>query len=124
VPQWLKGILGRGGIGRRVAAVEGGLYSIPGDKDGYRVIKVLQTAPGQVHVRLYANRFTDRPRTLEIGSLMLGRIDDPRGFGMGHLPFSDRTFRSWNPVLVVRTDVSSEELEGLAEWRSAKGGLV
>lgn len=59
---------------------------------------------------------------VDVRTLALGSIDDPDGFGMGHLPLTKRTFDSWEPVLISRTSVSADELEGYEEWKKAKGG--
>jgi hypothetical protein len=34
----------------------------------------------------------------------------------------DDTFRAWQPVLIMKTPVTSEELEGYRMWKEARGG--
>jgi hypothetical protein len=42
-------------------------------------------------------KFAIRPQSVEMGALSLGSINDPDGFGVGHLPLSRGTFGSWAP---------------------------
>jgi hypothetical protein len=90
---------------------------------GYKVAKILVVERGAVHIRLYKNVFSERPRSVDESKLALGSIHDPDGFGIGHLPLTKKTFNSWGPILISRTSVSAEELEGYEEWKKSKGGL-
>ena len=45
-----------------------------------------------VHVRLYKNKWKERPEKVDASTLSLGGVDDKDGFGMGHLPLTKRTF--------------------------------
>jgi hypothetical protein len=54
-------------------------------------MKVLAVDHSAIHVRLYKNRFTNRPQSVDTRELSLGSIDDPDGFGVGHLPLSHST---------------------------------
>jgi hypothetical protein len=57
-----------------------------------------------------------------VNTLTLGSIHDADGFGVGHLPVTAATFSSWLPMLITRTAVTQEELEGYEEWKKSKGG--
>jgi hypothetical protein len=106
----------------RVQYHPGEIYSVQ-DRDGYKVAKILAVDSMAVHVRLYKNAFPDRPRSVDVNTLTLGSIHDADGFGIGHLPVTAATFSSWLPVLVARTAVTQEELEGYEEWKKSKGGV-
>lgn len=100
----------------------GDLYSIR-DKHGYGVVKVLVVDPDVVHIRLYKNKFPERPTQIDPSRLSVGTIDDPDGFGMGHLPISLTEFQTWDPVLIMRSKVIPDELEGYEEWKKDHGGV-
>jgi hypothetical protein len=100
---------------------QGEVYSVE-DEKGYRIAKILAVDSRAVHIRLYKNVFSGRPVNIDFKSLTLGSINDPDGFGVGHLPVTPGTFSSWHPVLIARTAVSQEELEGYEEWKKSKGG--
>jgi hypothetical protein len=60
------------------------------------------TREGRMFIRLtciYKEKFAIRPISVEMHALTLGSIDDPDGFGVGHLPLSCATFGSWLPDL-------------------------
>ena len=105
----------------RVRYNPGEFYSVQ-DRAGYKVAKILAVDSRVVHVRLYKNYFSDRPQTVNINTLTLGSIHDADGFGVGHLPVTAATFSSWLPMLITRTAVTQEELEGYEEWKKSKGG--
>ena len=101
----------------------GALYSVTSEDGAYfQVVKVLAVDPVGVHIRLYKNRFTTRPATVNFGSLSLGSIRDADGFGMGHLPLTHRAFAAWTPIYIADHKVEADELAGYEEWQSAQGG--
>jgi hypothetical protein len=93
---------------------EGGLFG---------VIKVLAVADGVVHVRLYREKFPERPSRIVATSLTLGSLSDSGGFGMGHLPLSGATFASWVSVPFQNEPVTEAELEGYRMWQENAGGV-
>jgi hypothetical protein len=102
--------------------IPGGLYSIR-DKHGYGVVKVLAVDPDIVHIRLYKNTFPDRPTNIDPSTLSIGKIADSDGIGIGHMPISRGDFLSWEPVLIMRSKVTPDELEGYEEWKKDRGGV-
>ena len=93
-------------------------------EDQIKVAKVLAVSHDVVHVRLYKEKFLDRPRSVDLETLSLGRIDDPDGFGVGHLPLSPSTFGSWLPVHFQDDPVTDgEELIWVTEWERSGGGV-
>jgi hypothetical protein len=110
------------GESTRVTAEAGSLYTVDDGEGWFRVAKVLAVDEKGVHIRLYKNRFKDRPGNVDKAALSLGRIDDPDGFGMGHLPLTRAAFVAWKPKLLERGTVSDEELDGFLEWQKSGGG--
>jgi len=100
----------------------GGLYSIDDGEGWYRIAKVLATDKEGVHIRLYKNRWKERPITIDENSLSLGTVHDNDGFGMGHLPLKKSSFQAWSPILIKVGKVVDTELDGYKEWQSAGGG--
>ncbi len=113
------------GCEKRTTAQEyrpGGIYSIQ-DENGYGVVKILVVDSKAVHIRIYKNKFTQRPAQIDLTTLKIGSMNDPDGFGIGHLPLSKAAFASWHPVFVTQTTVRQEELAGYEEWKKANGGV-
>ena len=102
--------------------VAGELCSIQSG-DHFSVAKILATGPGVVHVRPYREKFRERPRSVATDALSLGTIDNPDGFGVGHLPLSRGTFGSWLPVRFQTDPVTDDELIWVAEWEKSGGGV-
>jgi len=113
-PWWLR---------RRIAGLDAGdVCAVCSGEGGYKVVKVLAVDHSAIHVRLYKNRFTNRPQSVDTRELSLGSIDDPDGFGVGHLPLSRSTFAGWVPIRICRETLVDEELEGHQIWRESQGG--
>jgi hypothetical protein len=102
---------------------EGGIYSIDNGDGKFGVVKILKLEPGIVHVRVYKNKYAFRPSTIKVEELSLGGINDKDGFGMGHLPINENDFKGWKAVLLNKTEVNLEELEGYQVWKEAGGGV-
>ena len=100
----------------------GAIYSIQ-DEHGYGVVKVLVVDARAVHLRIYKNKFNQRPAQVDLNTLKVGSFNDPDGFGIGHLPLSKAAFASWRPILITQTTVPQEELWGYEEWKKANGGV-
>jgi hypothetical protein len=100
----------------------GDIYSVV-SQDGFSIAKVLAVDPTVIHVRIYKQHYSTRPQHLDLASLTLGTIDDPDGFGVGHVPLKKETFSPWDPVLITHAPVSTEELAGYEAWKESKGGV-
>jgi len=99
----------------------GGLYSIANGDGGFGVVKILVLEPDAVHVRIYKQKFANRPTSVDPRSLTLGGINDSSGMGIGHLPLSRTTFASWQPRFLSQQVVADEELDGYKMWKSGSG---
>ncbi len=95
----------------------GDLCSVELDQGEYRVVKILAMADGIVHVRLYADRFGERPFEVDPGQLDLGATD--KYFGIRHLPVSAENFATWRHGAVGHEDVRADELDGYEIWQAA-----
>jgi hypothetical protein len=137
-----------GGAGRILPAVlallrrgprVGGLYSVALDDRGFAMVKVLVASRGVLHVRVYSNRYAERPSAIDPAQLYVvpardmsdaalnathpEERADPGPFGIGHLPIRPTSFAAWQPRLVRMTRVERDELEGYETWRQSRGGI-
>ncbi len=92
-------------------------------EDRFSVAKILAISGGVVHIRLYKEKFAVRPQSVERGTLSLGSIDDPDGFGVGHLPLSRGTFGAWLPERFQGDPVTDDEFVWVTEWEKSGGGV-
>ena len=100
----------------------GDLCSVVSDDETFGVVKVLAVDPDGFHVRIYREKFQWRPLQARSSDLSLGSVNDPQGFGMGHLPLSRAAFGAWQPVFICREALVAEELDGYRMWQDASGG--
>ena len=85
----------------------GDLCSVEFDEGEYRVVKVLAIGDGMVHVRLYVDRFGERPFQVDPARLDQGATD--KYFGIPHLPVSVENFATWRPGAIGHEDVREHE---------------
>ena len=107
--------------GAQVEPVAGDLYSVETGDGTFSVVKVLAAGDDLVHLRLYKNRFAARPQQVDPAELSLGSIQDPDGFGIGHLPIPLSEFDAWGPRFLTNEPVTEEELEGYRFWQEQVG---
>lgn len=103
---------------------EGGLYSYQNSKGKYQIIKILKVEDQGVHVRMYSNSFDAPPSHIEESSLYMSGMNKKPGeaLGMGHIPVSTDSFRSWKISFIQQSKVTAEELDGYNLWHEAGGG--
>lgn len=102
---------------------EGAYYSIA-DGEAFSIARVLKLEPEIVHVRIYKQNFSQRPRSIDPAALSLGTIHDKDGFGMGHLPLRLITFMESDPIFLTHAELKPEELEGYNLWKETADGGV
>lgn len=102
-----------GGRGVSKPLGPGDLFTVELDAGEYRVVKILAMEGGIVHVRLYADKFVERPFNVEPAQLDLAAL------GIPHLPVSAEDFATWRPGVVGHEVVQAAELEGYELWREA-----
>jgi hypothetical protein len=95
--------------------VPGDLCTVELDAGEFRVVKILAMRDGMVHVRLYADKFVERPFQVDPAQLDLAVIH--KSFGIPHMPVSAEDFATWRPGVVGHEAVQAEELEGYELWR-------
>jgi hypothetical protein len=116
----------------------GGVYSIAVDARGYAVARVLATGRRSVHVRVYSNRYRDRPTAIDRSQLFLaptpdlsdaalnatqpGDRPDPGAFAIGHLPLRRSSFAAWHPQLIRVEPLEATDLEEYRAWRASNNG--
>lgn len=101
----------------------GGIYSIPREDGSFRIAKVLVVEDQIIHLRIYANSFSERPSQIDPAALSLGKVTDGKGnFGIGHIPLTIESFRHMSPVYLQTTDVTEDELDGYHIWKESRGG--
>jgi hypothetical protein len=116
----------------------GGVYSVALDDRGYAVARVLATGRRSVHVRVYSNRYRDRPTTMERSELFLAPTPDlsdaalnatrpenrpdPGAFAIGHLPLRPASFAAWRPRLIRVEPLQPGDLEDYRAWRASNKG--
>lgn len=72
----------------------GDVYSVTTGDGDFAVVKILVYEDGIAHIRLYKNKFVERPTNIDVTTLSLGSIGDAEGFGIGHLAIQESELRS------------------------------
>ncbi|MES2763782.1 MAG: hypothetical protein V4677_16320 [Bacteroidota bacterium] len=96
----------------------GSICTIQDGEGKFGVVKVLVIDGIEAHVKIYKNKFDQRPSVVDMKTLSLGSINDTDGFGMGHVPLAREGFDAWNPVMIGYEEVTKEDLEGYEIWRN------
>ena len=113
--------------GSSLVTIQPGTFCTVDDgKGSFSVAKILVMDDSAVHIRLYANKWKQRPSLSEVEQtkLSMGNINNKEeGFGMGHLPLSRQTFAQWHAMPLKVIPVADDELEGYKLWKEANGGL-
>lgn len=115
---------------------------------GWGVAKILKTDLRGVHLRLYSERWTERPSAGDVNPGALSLATLPPGFlegfedltrpeeflervealgpgqplGVGHMPVSRADFGRVEPKPLGLVPLAAEELGGYEVWKAAKGG--
>ena len=110
------------GCSQHPALKEGALYTVDDGEGFYRAAKILALDDQGVHVRLYKNKWKERPSVVDVSALSLGSIHDDDGVGLGHLPLLKKAFMAWRPIFVQEGTVTKDELDGYEMWKEGGGG--
>ncbi len=88
------------------------------DGDGkFGVVKILVIDNEIAHIRIYKNKYNQRPVSINLKTLSMGSIYDKDGFGIGHTPLDRKGFEDWKPFVITYEEVKVEELEGYEIWK-------
>jgi hypothetical protein len=121
-----------------LAARTGGLYSVAVDDRGFAVARVLATGRDGIHLRVYSNRYRDRPTRIDRSQLFLVPAPDladaalnathpddrpdPGAFAIGHIPLRLASFRAWHPQLIAFETLEPDDLVEYHSWRANRRG--
>ncbi|MGH9197287.1 MAG: hypothetical protein ACRD1T_16300 [Acidimicrobiia bacterium] len=101
----------------------GDIFSVSETAGTFAMVKVLVVEEHMLHLCLYSQRFTARPKTITTSDLSVSRLDHGAGVGVLHIPVLLEDFRGWEPQLVAQTDVKDDQLVGYRLWKQAGGGV-
>jgi hypothetical protein len=96
----------------------GSICTIEDGDRTFGVVKVLVINDEEAHVKIYKNKYEQRPAQIDIKTLSLGSINDKDGFGIGHVPLERKGFDNWKPIPVGFEEVTKEDLEGYEMWKN------
>jgi hypothetical protein len=96
----------------------GSICTIDDGGGRFGVVKVLVMEDGIVHLKIYKNKFNERPARVNIGNLGIGSVTDKDGFGVGHVPMDKQAFDEMKPVAVGFQQVTEKDLEGYEIWKN------
>ena len=99
----------------------GGIYSVTRPDGTYGAVKLLQKEAGMVHLRLYVNRFPDRPREILPEDLKMQGGTTGMEMGIDHIPMPTKGFQKWGPQLLTTTEVTEQELSTYRQWKQSGG---
>ena len=97
----------------------GSICTIEDGEGKFGIVKVLVINDKEAHIKIYKNKYDQRPAKVDIKSLGLGSIDDKEGgFGIGHIPLDRNGFDNWKPIPVAFEEVTKNELVGYEMWKN------
>jgi hypothetical protein len=121
-----------------LAARTGGLYSVAVDDRGFAVARVLASGRDGIHLRVYSNRYRDRPTRINRSELFLvppqdltdaalnathpDDRPDPGAFAIGHIPLRVASFRAWRPKLIGLERLEADDLVEYRSWQANRRG--
>lgn len=107
------------GCGNQKDSIKAGSICTVEDGEGkFGVIKILVIDDEIAHVKIYKNKYDQRPDTIDVKTLSLGSINDGEEVGIGHVPLARKEFEDWKPIPVGFEAVTKEDLEGYEIWKS------
>lgn len=90
------------------------------DGDGkFGIVKILVIEAEIIHVKMYKNKYAERPVAIDINTLSIGSVYDEAGFGVDHQPIDRKAFDSWKPIVIAFEEVTDDDLEGYEIWKTA-----
>ncbi len=96
----------------------GSICTIEDGTGKFGIVKVLVINSNEAHIKIFKNKFEERPTNIDLKALKLGTIHDSDGFGIGHIPLERKGFDSWKPIQVAFEEVTKEDLEGYEIWKN------
>jgi hypothetical protein len=99
----------------------GDIYSVEKNDGNYGIVKVLVVEPDVIHLKIYKNEYTGRPSGIDTTELLMGKLGELGGLGIGHLPLQMETFKEWKPKKLTYQAIKEDELLGYRAWKKRKG---
>ena len=97
----------------------GSICTIEDGAGKFGVVKVLVINNEEAHIKIYKNKYDQRPTKVDMKTLSLGSINDKDGeFGIGHVPLERMGFDNWKPVSVGFEEVTKDDLVGYEMWKN------
>jgi hypothetical protein len=96
----------------------GSICTIEDGEGKFGIVKVLVINDIEAHIKLYKNKYNQRPNKVDIKTLNLGGIGDKNGFGIGHIPLDREGFDNWKPESVDFEEVTESDLYGYNLWKN------
>ncbi|MBO9202800.1 MULTISPECIES: hypothetical protein [Niastella] len=97
----------------------GSICTIDDGEGKFGVVKVLVINDQEAHIKIYKNKYDQRPSKIDLKTLSLGSINDKDGnIGIGHVPLERKGFDSWKPVIVDFEEVTKDDLVGYEFWKN------
>lgn len=97
----------------------GSICTIEDGEGKFGVVKVLVINDEEAHIKIYKNKYNQRPIRVDIKTLSLGSLNDKDGgFGIGHVPLERKGFNNWKPVSVGFEEVTKDDLVGYEMWKN------
>jgi hypothetical protein len=101
----------------------GTYFSVAESEFGYSIGKILVADEWGVHICLFSNHYLLQPDIIKPEELfMSSKEDDPKRFGIIHIPLLYSSFKKSEPKFIMNGIVSERELEGYKIWKEARGG--
>jgi hypothetical protein len=117
-------LVGISGCSPKAELVVGGLYSMNDGEGSFGVIKVIAIEEKGTHVRLYRNRWTDRPTTIDEATLTLAVNPSHIIYGAEHLALTRKGFYSLQPVFIKQGTVTPEEIQPYKIWTTSGANYI
>ena len=95
----------------------GAICSVDNGDGKFGIVKILVIDSGITHIRIYKNKYNQRPVSIDSVTLSLGSIYDTDDCGIGHTPIDRKAFEDLNPEVIRYEEISEEELEGYQMWK-------
>ena len=97
----------------------GSICTVEDGERKFGVVKVLVINDQEAHVKIYKNKYDQRPTQIDLKTLSLGSINDTiGGFGIGHVPLDRDGFDHWKPISVGFEEVTKDDLFGYEMWKN------
>ena len=109
-------IQSRGTSPKKIKA--GSICSVDDGDGKFGIVKILVIEEEIIHVKMYKNKYVERPVVIDINALSIGSDYDEAGFGVGHLPTDRKVFDNWKPIVIAFEEVTGDDLEEYEIWKA------